>query len=62
MSREVHVRFWESAAVQSRRATQLPLYRQESIVEKAKEIEAWLDSVAQTYNIVPVPFTKRTAV
>ena len=27
MSREVHVRFWESAAVQSRRATHLPLYR-----------------------------------
>lgn len=31
MSREVHVRFWESAAVKSRRATHLPLYRQERI-------------------------------
>lgn len=26
----------------------------EQDVDKAKEIEAWLDSVAQTYNIVPV--------
>jgi transposase len=35
MSREVHVRFWESAAVKSRRATQLPLYRQEAIFGRA---------------------------
>ena len=34
MSREVHVRFWESAAVKSRRATQLPLYRQSEIYER----------------------------
>jgi transposase len=31
MSREVHVRFWESAAVKLRRATHLPLYRQSEI-------------------------------
>ncbi len=31
MSREVHVRFWESAAVRLRRATHLPLYRQSEI-------------------------------
>jgi len=31
MSREVHVRFWERAAVQSHRATHLPLYRQSQI-------------------------------
>jgi hypothetical protein len=35
MSREVHVRFWESAAVKSRRATQLPLYRQEEIYARS---------------------------
>jgi hypothetical protein len=35
MSREVHVRFWESAAVQSRRATQLPLYRQSQIYARS---------------------------
>ena len=29
MSREAHVRFWESAGVQLPRATHLPLYRQE---------------------------------
>jgi transposase len=34
MSREVHVRFWDSAAVKSRRATQLPLYRQSEIYER----------------------------
>jgi hypothetical protein len=28
MSREVHVRFWERAAVRFRRATRLPLERQ----------------------------------
>jgi transposase len=31
MSREAHVRFWESAVVKSRRATHLPLYRQAQI-------------------------------
>ena len=31
MSREVHVRFWERAAVRFRRATRLPLYRLERI-------------------------------
>ena len=35
MSREVHVRFWESAGVQFLRATHLPLYRQEAIFERA---------------------------
>ncbi len=35
MSREVHVRFWESARVRFPRATQLPLYRQEGIFERA---------------------------
>ena len=31
MSREVHVRFWESAGVRLPRATRLPLYRQSQI-------------------------------
>jgi hypothetical protein len=31
MSREVHVRFWESVRVRSPRATRLPLARQEKI-------------------------------
>ena len=31
MSREVHVRFWESAGVRLPRATRLPLYRQAGI-------------------------------
>jgi hypothetical protein len=31
MSREVHVRFWESAGVRFPRATHLPLYRQSQI-------------------------------
>src|SRR4051794_25187919 len=31
MSREVHVRFWESAGVRLPRATRLPLYRQAQI-------------------------------
>ena len=35
MSREVHVRFWESAGVRFPRATHLPLYRQEHIFERA---------------------------
>jgi transposase len=35
MSRETHVRFWERAVVKSRRATHLPLYRQEGIFERA---------------------------
>ena len=35
MSREVHVRFWESAGVQFPRATHLPLYRQEGIFGRA---------------------------
>lgn len=35
MSREVHVRFWESARVRSPRATHLPLYRQERIFGRA---------------------------
>ena len=53
MSREVHVRFWESAAVQSRRATQRPLYRQEGIYRRAGvELEratlaSWVGHVAQ---------------
>ena len=34
MSREVHVRFWESAEVKSLRATRLPLYRQSQIFER----------------------------
>ncbi len=34
MSREVHVRFWESAAVRFRRATRLPLHRQEEIFRR----------------------------
>ena len=35
MSREVHVRFWESAGAQFPRATHQPLYRQEGIFERA---------------------------
>ena len=35
MSREAHVRFWERAAVKSRRATRCPLYRQEGIYRRA---------------------------
>ncbi len=35
MSREVHVRFWESAGVRLPCATQLPLYRQEKIFGRA---------------------------
>lgn len=35
MSREVHVRFWESAGVRFLRATHLPLYRQEGICGRA---------------------------
>ncbi len=35
MSREIHVRFWESAGVRFPCATHLPLYRQESIFERA---------------------------
>ncbi|SUA56179.1 Transposase and inactivated derivatives [Oligella ureolytica] len=35
MSREVHVQFWESVRVRSPRATQLPLYRQQGIFERA---------------------------
>ena len=34
MSREVHVRFWESAGVRLPRATRLPLYRQSQIFER----------------------------
>src|SRR5918993_5537966 len=34
MSREVHVRFWESAGVRLPRATRLPLYRQSQIFGK----------------------------
>ena len=40
MSREVHVRFWESAGVRSPRATHLPLYRQEAIFERAGHLIA----------------------
>ena len=35
MSREVHVRFWESAGVRFPRATQLPLYRQTEIYARS---------------------------
>lgn len=35
MNREAHVRFWESARVKLPRATHPPLYRQESIFERA---------------------------
>jgi len=34
MSREVHVRFWESAGVRLPRATRLPLYRQAQILAR----------------------------
>jgi hypothetical protein len=35
MSREAHVRFWESAGVRFPRATHLPLYRQEGILQRS---------------------------
>ena len=35
MSREVHVRFWESVRVKSPRATRLPLYRQSQILARS---------------------------
>jgi transposase len=35
MSREIHVRFWESAGVRFPCATHLPLYRQEGVFERA---------------------------
>ena len=34
MSREVHVRFWESAEVRFLRATRPPLYRQSQIFKR----------------------------
>ena len=34
MSREVHVRFWESTGVKLPRATRLPLYRQSQILAR----------------------------
>jgi transposase len=52
MSREVHVRFWESAEVRFLRATHLPLYRQERIFLRQgihlsrKTMAGWLGQLA----------------
>ncbi len=66
MSREVHVRFWESARVRFPRATQRPLYRQhqrladEGIVVARATIDAW---VRRTIELLgPVAAAVQTAI